>query len=270
MLNFPDNLIVSIINNQLDFNLLHDQLWYRIPVSSADKWLKNSWPPQWLAFYQTKLFGAEKYAINYYGQVAEIRRQYRWELFPEQPHDAKSQRLYYQIFLKSIKRLPQPIVSHRRRRLIFIPTIWQKFIQAEEINDLYNDSPLEDLLWSALKQHHIPAERQEVVKVNKDNFMLDFAVYCDQGKINVEANGDTHHLDKEAVYRDKQRNNALASAGWRVLRFTTPQIREEMQEYCLPYLAETINNLGGLENKGLLPRKINLDLAAPRQLTLFE
>ncbi len=264
-----NRLVVAIINDKADFNILHDKLWYRIPVSSATKWLKEYWPPQWLAFYQTKLFGAERYAINYYGEVVHIRHVLRHELFPGEPPSPKSGRHYYQVFLKSLARLPKPIISRRRRRLVFIRTTLEKFIQAEEINDLYNDSPLEDALWQAMKKQHIWAERQEHVEVKQANYMLDFAVYCAQGKINVEANGDSYHLDKEAVYRDKQRNNDLATIGWQVLRFTTPQIREQMADYCLPKLVETINNLGGLEDGGVLPRKINLDSAAPRQLGLF-
>jgi very-short-patch-repair endonuclease len=269
MKNYRGEITVAIINNHLDFNILTDHLWYRIPVSSAEKWLKNRWPPQWLAFYQTKLFGAEQHAVNYYGQVVDIQRKYRWELFPNQPNDERSRKQYYQIFLKSLERLPRPIISQRRRRLVFIPTTWQKFMQAKEINDLYDDSPLEDMLWEAFKKHDIPAERQELVTVKGQNFMLDFAIYCANGKINVEANGDKYHLDKEHVYRDKQRSNALTSAGWEVLRFTTPKIRKELNSYCLPTLTKTVNRLNGIDDGGLIPRKINLDLSAPRQLGLF-
>jgi hypothetical protein len=58
-------ILVAIINNRLDFNVAYEQHWYRIPVNNAKKLLKDRWPPQWIAFYQTKIFGPEAYSINY-------------------------------------------------------------------------------------------------------------------------------------------------------------------------------------------------------------
>jgi len=39
-------VLVAIINDPLDFGIARDQHWYRIPVSSADKWLRHRWPPE--------------------------------------------------------------------------------------------------------------------------------------------------------------------------------------------------------------------------------
>jgi hypothetical protein len=57
-------VLVTILNNQLDFAILREQGWYRIPVSSVAKWLDGRWPPRWLAFYQTKAFGEEAHAVH--------------------------------------------------------------------------------------------------------------------------------------------------------------------------------------------------------------
>ncbi|MGQ9629157.1 MAG: hypothetical protein ACUVXI_02435 [bacterium] len=105
--------------------------------------------------------------INYplYARVLDIRQVYRWQLFPEHPCDEKSNKRYYQIFLQPLQRLPHPIVSRRRQRIVFIPTTWQKFINAVEVNDLYDESSLEDRLWAEFKLLQIRAERQEFVTV---------------------------------------------------------------------------------------------------------
>ena len=63
-----DKVLVAIMNDRLDFNLAQDHHWYRSPVSSAEKWLKESWPPDWLAFYQTKIFADEKYSIRHFAK----------------------------------------------------------------------------------------------------------------------------------------------------------------------------------------------------------
>ena len=67
------------------------------------------------------------------------------------------------------------------------------------------------------------------------------------------------------------RDNDLETAGWRVLRFNTHHIREEMDEYCVPTIVDNVNGLGGLTTRALVPRKIWLDVpAGTRQLSLFE
>lgn len=264
-------VLVAILNNNLDFNVARDQHWYRIPVSSVEKWLKNRWPPQWLAFYQTKIFGQEAYSVNYYAQVLHIREVHRGLLFPDQPLDERSNRRYYQLFLEPLQRLPKPILSPRLRRIVFIPTTAEKFFAASEINDLYDESPLEDRLWAEFKRLHIHAERQERVEVKKRKYVLDFAIYCAKGKLDVETDGDTWHANPEKAVEDNLRNNDLESVGWQILRFSTPQIQERITDYCLPKVVETINHLGGIETGGFLPRKIDLDSpAGTRQLGLFD
>ena len=62
-------VLVAIVNNLEDMRLASEAGWYRIPVSSTDKWPKD----RWLAFYQTKIFGPEAHAVNYYTPVRDIR-----------------------------------------------------------------------------------------------------------------------------------------------------------------------------------------------------
>jgi very-short-patch-repair endonuclease len=264
-------VLVAILNNRLDFNTAYEQHWYRIPVSSVKKLLRGSWPPRWLAFYQTKAFGQEAHAVNYYAQVLSIREVHRLQLFPNEPYHEKSSRRYYQLFLSPLQKLPRPIFSRRLRRIVFIPTTTDKFFSAFEINDLYDESPLEDRLWAEFRRLQIQAERQELVKVSGHNYVLDFAIYCGKGNIDVETDGDTYHANRERSAEDNLRNNDLTSAGWQVLRFNTAQIQEQIVEYCVPKIVKTINSLEGLDDGGIALRKI--DLNAPigsRQLGLFE
>lgn len=267
----PDGeVLVAIVNNPLDFAVARDRHWYRIPVSSAEKWLKGRWPPRWIAFYQTKIFGQEAFAINYYSQVVAVREVYRWQLFPDQPRDEKAGRRYYQLLLGPLQRLPEPIVSRRRRRIVFIPTTWRRFIRAREINDLYDESPLEDRLWQELKRLGIPAERQEFVRVNGRNYALDFAVYCASGKLDVETDGDLWHTDPRRVPLDNLRDNDLETSGWKLLRFNTHQVKEQLSGYCVPTIVEVINSLGGVDEGQAVGRRVHPDPAAPSQPPLFD
>jgi very-short-patch-repair endonuclease len=262
-------VLVAILNKQLDLVTLRNDLWYRIPVSSVEKWLKGRWPPKWLAFYQTMAFGEEKHAVNYFAEVLEIREARRWELIPEQPHDEQGGRRYYQMFVKSVQKLPQPIYSRRFRRIVFIPTTWEKFNGATEINDLYDESSLEDKMWAEFKRREISAERQEFIKVSGNDYALDFAIYCAQGKIDVETDGDFWHANPERAEQDNLRDNNIETAGWKLLRFNTKQIQEQAGSYCVPKVVENINNLGGIDEGKIIPRKIGPD-GAPYQPSLFD
>ncbi|MEI7845620.1 MAG: DUF559 domain-containing protein [Chloroflexota bacterium] len=262
-------VLVALVNKKLDFAILLEQLWYRIPVSSVEKWIKERWSPKWLAFYQTKAFGAEQHAINYFAEVLEIREVSLWQLFPDEPHDEKGNSRYYQIFLKSVQTLPQPIYSRRYRRIIFIPTTWEKIVSASEINDLYDESSLEDKLWAEFKRHNIPAERQEFVVARKNNYALDFAVYCAKGNINLETDGDFWHANPEKAEQDNLRDHDLSTAGWKILRFSENQIQEQAANYCVETISENINKLGGVDEGKVIPRKINLDKGS-YQPSLFD
>lgn len=59
----------------------------------------------------------------------------------------------------------------------------------EQINDLFDASPLEDKVWSGVKSLHIPAERQYKIIVQNHNCYLDFAVSCKKGKLAIENGG---------------------------------------------------------------------------------
>lgn len=254
---YRGEVLICILNNPRDLAIARERGWYRIPVSSAHKWLRDTWPPAWLAFYQTQVFGKEAFSIRYYARVEAIKTVPRYQLFPEEPRHEHSERRYHQIFLQALQTLPYPIICLHRRRIVFIPTDWEKFSRAQELNDLYYGSPLEEKLWQELKRHQIPAQRQEFITVNEQNYALDFAIYCDTGKIDVETDGDAWHANPEKSDQDNLRDNNLKTAGWTVLRFTTRQIMDEAQDYCLPTIAKNINRLGGYETGGLLTRRID-------------
>ena len=140
-----------------------------------------------------------------------------------------------------------------------------------EINDLYDESPLKDRLWVEFKRVEIGAERQEFVEVKKRLYALDFAIYCALGKIDVETDGDTWHADPQRIPLDNLRDNDLETADWRVLRFNTHHIQEELAKYCVPTVVENIKRLGGLEEGGVMPRKIDLDTPGGwQQPSLFD
>ncbi len=270
------DVLVAILNNVRDFEIARDSHWYRIPLGSVEKWLTRSWPPRWLAFYQTKVFRRESHAVTYFAEVHEVRQVRRGQLFPDQTQDRRRNEPYFQLLLGQLQRLPQPIFSRRFRRIIFIQTTWEKLKTAVEINDLFDESPLEDRLWAAFKRLKIAAERQEYIELDSmvaalDYAALDFAIYCAHGRIDVETDGDTWHANPERAALDNRRDNALKMMGWSVLRFNTTQVCEQISDYCIPTIATTINSLGGIDDNGVVPRRVELpDEGGRYQKGLFD
>jgi very-short-patch-repair endonuclease len=263
-------VLVAIVNNLRDWHFAYDELWYRIPVDSVERFLKRRWPPQWLAFYRTKAFGGDRYTVRYYGQVLAIERKTRPELFPNEPPGPKSDRVYYRLQLAPLQQLPQPIPSPRWRRITFIPTTWAKIVTATEINDLYDGSPLEDQLWAVLKGYDLPIIRQEWVEFGDRRYALDFAVFCVKAPLAIETDGDRWHHTPELADKDNLRDNDLKSAGWQVLHFNTRRVMEEAETYCVPTIVDTINSLGGVDHNQFVHRLVDPDPDNPRQPSLFD
>ena len=243
-------LLVALLKERADFVILRDEGWYRIPVDKAPR----RWPPKWLAFYQPGAFKEDAFRIRYHGEVESIKIVKRSELFPNETYSSRSEREYYRIQLKSLQEREQPIICTFPRRLIFISTTWEKFLKAEEINDIFDNSPLEDRLWKRLKELKIRAERQWLTEVNQRYYQLDFAMFCIEGKVDIETDGDSWHSNPDRTPKDNQRQNDLESAGWHTLRFNGLQIKEQLESYCITKIEVMINKLGGLNSEGLVPR----------------
>jgi hypothetical protein len=127
---------VAIMNSQAAMDIAQKQHWYRIPVDSAQKILKRykCSLPEWLAFYQTQVFGEEAHRVNYYARVKGIQEVSRSELFPDELPGQKTHKRYYRLDLYPLQQLPHRIISKRLRRITFIPTTLEKLHQATEIS----------------------------------------------------------------------------------------------------------------------------------------
>lgn len=98
-----------------------------------------------------------------------------------------------------------------------------------------------------------------------------YMINCTSGKIDIETDGDSWHANPERAEIDNRRDNALKMSGWTVLRFNTHQVCEEATEYCLPTIAKTINSLGGVDENGAVPRRIELpNERGMQQKSLFD
>ncbi len=252
-------VLVVLLPKISALDTLKSELWYHIPVEKAP----NRWPPKVLAFYQGKVFGVEEaYKIRYSGEVSQIDIVPRKELFPDDYKNLhKAEKLYYRLQVGKLKERETPIVSYRPRRLSFIPTTFEKFQLAEQINDLFDGSKLEDRLWAEFKYINILAERQWKLKIQEHAYYLDFAVFCKNGKLAIETDGYTTHYESSLqIDYDTWRQNEIEIDDWRFLHYTSKQVNDDKTPY-FAQIQNKIEQLGGLESPEDFNRKIGEEQA---------
>ncbi len=242
--NRSNTALVAVVPSRRDWNMVRALGWYRIPVRTAPAMVKDGSITH-LAFYFPSEFGEEKQSIRWYAPVEGITLKKRLELMPDEPQHRNADQEYYVLAVPGLRPLPNPIFSRKPRRLLFVPTTLAKLMTAPEINFLFNDSPLENLLWTRLMEVGIPSERQYEVVAGPARFKLDFAVFCKDRSIGLECDGDTTHMRRSAVENDKRRSNLLQSLGWSMLHFTTKEITTNM-EATLSVVQDSIVQYGGL------------------------
>jgi len=168
-----DLILVAVLNNKRDLEIARVLGWYRIPLQHFPKTVAV----EWLAFYQTSKFGKEKWAINYIVPVRGHELTTRAELFRDQPDHSWANESYYKVQLGPLKRLPRPIPSRKWRRITFLYTTGGRLLASEEINDLIIQSEERELLWKALRERGLQAERRYETQKGTQPKVKDCAVW---------------------------------------------------------------------------------------------
>jgi len=213
--------------------LIKNKRWYHLPVSV------NSAPAKpelikYIAFYFPKCFGSDGYKVIYYADVLKLEIKKRIELFPDESENKRSNEDYFQFYLGEIKKLPRIISSRiEREDIIHIPTNTEKLFNYEEINDLWGENSfLEDKMHKEFKKRGIIAERQWLVpsKIRGENYFLDFALFPNGRKIDIECDGESYHAEPEHKAADAKRDQILKDKGWEILRFPGYQVYNNIEE----------------------------------------
>jgi hypothetical protein len=183
----PDDLVlVAVVNNRRDFERARDESWYRIPLKHAPEATPRV---QYLAFYQTRAFGDEAYAINYYAPVLGHELARRREILPGEPEHPRADEPYYLLQIGPLLRREPPIPSLRWRRITFILTTGDRFALAGEINELYADGK-GDQLFVTLKDAGLAPERQFLLREAGVEYVVDLALPCRDGLLGVVIGGE--------------------------------------------------------------------------------
>jgi restriction endonuclease-like protein len=246
--------------------LARDRGWYRVRPGAAVDRLGDLSRFRTLAFYQPDSFGREGRRVRYRAPVLGYDRRPRAERMPEERDHVRAAQLYHWFRLGPLEELPQPILSRKVRRLLFIPTTQGRLSLAREINELFSGTPIENLLFAALKREGLWPEREYYVEYPRSEapharptpHFLDLALFCRERHLDVECDGDTWHIGKESARRDRHRDNLLEANGWHILRFNTQEIQRDLPT-ALTRIREAINHYGGIEEEPGIVRRYQKD-----------
>lgn len=244
-------VLVSVLKNKRDLNLLLKENWYRIPIKHAPKR-----PFSYLAFYQPAVFGCQGKCIKYYARVLNYQIKKRKNLLPNELNHLRASEDYWQIHLGPIKKLPQPIKNIVPRRICFGFTILNRLLKSKNILQLYNITPTEQIIKDCLRQEGIKADAQHHVLIDKKSrsrdhsmlrrrrYCLDFAIFCQKGKIAIECDNKKAHSSPSQKRRDRIKDTFLRRDGWTVIRLPEDKIISDLPG-CLKRIKRKIQKFGG-------------------------
>lgn len=178
-----DRVLVAVITRRKDFEIARDQGWYRVPEEKAPRGIFF----EYVAFYFTAAFGADRYAVHYYARRLGHELVTRRELLPDEPDHPRANERYYKLQLGPLQRREPPIVSRRWRRITFIHTTWDRFQAAQELNDLFVEGgEFVDRLYHALREQGLAPERSYPLREAGGEYVVDLAIPCCVGVLGID------------------------------------------------------------------------------------
>jgi hypothetical protein len=258
------DVLVALLPEPRDLELARDRAWYRVRSRQLLERVRGG-PRQFtdLAFYQPDSFGPERRCVRYHAPILGISHARRMDLMPEEPNHPRADQWYVRFDLGPIEELPRPVPSARGRRILFIATNWQRIASADDINDLFLGTPIEEAIYRRLRSAGMLPEREYHVEVadparprRRRHYFLDLAVFCQQRDLDIECDGDTWHTGPEKIPADIERHNLLEANRWHVMHFTTTQLMQRLDD-TVSVVREAVNSYGGIVQPDLVVRRFD-------------
>ncbi len=143
-------VLVAVINRVKDLEIVKGKGWYRIPVKYAPER-----KPDYIAFYQTRVFGKEGRVIRCYASVKSFSVVKRLKLLPDEKGHPRAREYYRKFNLGAVRRTPRVLRNESRRRISFGFTTLAKLRESKRICQLFDIIPLEDMVCQALRKKGI-------------------------------------------------------------------------------------------------------------------
>lgn len=232
-------VLVGVLKSPRDLGLLRREHWYRVPGAHAP-----TRPYAYLAFYQPAVFGKQGKCIRYYARVLAQRIVPRNRLLPNEPTHPRAHAPYYRIRVGKLQTLRHPIRNIIPRRVTFGFTTLHRLRTAHDVLQLYEVTPIEQMVEDGLRRAGIHAIPQQVVTDGKRRrYRLDFAVPCARGSIAIECDNVASHRSPKHRAWDRRKDAFLQQRGWTVIRLLEHDISTNLPA-CIARIRTRARELG--------------------------
>jgi len=235
-----DQVLVGVVPRISDFRIMRDEHWYRIPCAAMREWIT----PRYLAFYFGRAFGDDAGRIRYYADVTHADIVKRIDLFPNQRRHPRAHEDYYRIHVSDIHERARPINSYVHRKLVVMPTTWERFSSATSLNELVTGDKAEEVFYGRLREEGLPAERAYYVRGTNAYHLADMALFCKRRNvhIDIEASRTIPRKLLAGSQSDKQKD---AAEGWEKLRLSRFDIAHRTGE-SIKSVQSLVDRSGGI------------------------
>lgn len=173
-------VLVAVMTDPRDLEIARVFGWYRIPLKTAPKVVAVDY----LAFYQTKAFGEQKWRIQYIAAVRGHELTTRGQLLQDEQDHPRAKDEYFKIQLAPLEKLAEPILSEKWHRLTFLYTTGEYLLKAQKVEDLIVQSEERQILWKALRERILSSDsyRSEPVEdIALDDTVIAMLLGIDSG-----------------------------------------------------------------------------------------
>jgi hypothetical protein len=151
-----DRVLVGVVNRRRDLEYASSAHWYRIPQERMPHGVQT----EYVALFLSRAFKERNGAVHYYAEVKGVELVYRHWLLPDEPNHPNAHKIYYRVALGDLLNKHPPIRNLSKRRLSFVYTTWDRFIQARTITDLYSKADhFVDRVYHALRREGVQVRR---------------------------------------------------------------------------------------------------------------
>jgi hypothetical protein len=147
MIQPADFILVAILKNPMDLAIARMCGWYRIPLRYAPKIIAVDA----VAFYQSEIFGMEKWCVRYVARVQGVELVTRADLFQDQMDHPRAKEEYYKLQIGPLQTLASPIPARHWKRITFFYTTGERLLTARTIDDLSGSDEEREVLWRAMR-----------------------------------------------------------------------------------------------------------------------
>ena len=217
-------MLVGVVPSVRDMDIARERGWYRIPVGMVRDWRS----PGHLAFYHGRGFGSEAGKIQHYAPIWAADLVKRIDLFPDEENHPRAFDDYIRVHLGEVKSRPRPIISRRPRRVVIMPTTLERFMNSNEINELYVGDEAKEVLYGQMTEEQMKPEREYYVRGTNAYYLTDFALFCRKRNVQVDVDSGKHV--QEGIVIPAKPKRAAPPDGWEAVRLSRYDITRRPEE----------------------------------------